>query len=717
MNLFRLDRPMGGGSNRPSRSLSHARRRAYHNLEIIGDRFSKSECIVTHKRGIKSYPRSFEGQALVTWLMMDQLCDNREEMLLIAKRMWNGHIIRHIKDLQSFEDSDDLFVLVPPSFRPGGANDLSGRMTAPEFLHRAQARERETWLTLTTPQRVYLFFDEPWRSLPGKIASAVILVLIFVSCVSFIVQSTGEFRKIEERRTNGEETSGEIDPFFAIETGCIIVFTIEYLCRLFTAGSMSSLYWLSAETPGDLVLNKVARGGVQVNKKKNKNSLDEAIREGKTSETQEGLLQQSQTDFEAVHAKQERYRHKHLSLCEKTWRFCKQPLNIIDLIAILPFYFELMFLDQKASLTVFRVLRLARVFRVFKVSKYSEVMQTFARVMAKSVDALLLMFFFVALGALIFGSMIFYAEGGIWMEEYQAYMRPTKDGLGLEPTPFTSIPASFWFIFVTTTTVGYGDHYPTTWEGKVVATLTMHMGVLVLALPVTIIGTNFALEMDNEYLDEKEEEDMKILEDDDMERNHQLQSASHSLIVSAVGPNSRDENTDHHLDLYDQSIEPYAHRDLKPISSSHYLDYHNTNNNKSLPSLKESSNLKALKTNENTINSPTPNNTNNINNSATPNNTNNINTPITPPQLFSNSSNNHITNNNNFIIINNGNPNDALSALQTGMLANPALATPQQQHYNSPEEKMRALLAELRPLTRRMNEVCSAAKDTLKSME
>lgn len=57
-------------------------------------------------------------------------------------------------------------------------------------------------------------------------------------------------------------------------------------------------------------------------------------------------------------------------------------------------------------------------------------MQTFGRVMAKSMDALTLMAFFVFLGALIFGSMIFYAEGGEWDPVRQEYLRPNKSGEG-----------------------------------------------------------------------------------------------------------------------------------------------------------------------------------------------------------------------------------------------------------------------------------------------
>lgn len=65
-----------------------------------------------------------------------------------------------------------------------------------------------------------------------------------------------------------------------------------------------------------------------------------------------------------------------------------------------------------------------------------------------------------------------------------------------EISPYESIPAAFWWCIVTITTTGYGDVTPTQWYGKALAMVAMLSGILVLALPITIIGANFAAAYD-----------------------------------------------------------------------------------------------------------------------------------------------------------------------------------------------------------------------------
>lgn len=58
-------------------------------------------------------------------------------------------------------------------------------------------------------------------------------------------------------------------------------------------------------------------------------------------------------------------------------------------------------------------------------------------------------------------------------------------------SPFESIPASFWWSVVTYTTVGYGDLVPLSVVGQFMGSLTMIIGVFVLAMPISVVSTNF----------------------------------------------------------------------------------------------------------------------------------------------------------------------------------------------------------------------------------
>merc|ERR1711998_766415 len=66
-------------------------------------------------------------------------------------------------------------------------------------------------------------------------------------------------------------------------------------------------------------------------------------------------------------------------------------------------------------------------------------------------------------------------------------------------------------------TVGYGDMYPYSVEGKIVGVLTMLVGLIMLALPLSIIGTNFIEErnimVEENKRREEEERKAKVVRD------------------------------------------------------------------------------------------------------------------------------------------------------------------------------------------------------------
>merc|ERR1719253_2437699 len=102
--------------------------------------------------------------------------------------------------------------------------------------------------------------------------------------------------------------------------------------------------------------------------------------------------------------------------------------------------------------------------------------------------------------------------------EWEAYVadcrisndgKHTKHGLCCDdhgsPLDFPSIVEAFWWATVTMTTVGFGEVYPRTEMGRVIATATMLSGILLIALPVAIIGRKFQEVYEDHQREEQEE--------------------------------------------------------------------------------------------------------------------------------------------------------------------------------------------------------------------
>ncbi|XP_077400673.1 voltage-gated potassium channel KCNC2 isoform X2 [Vanacampus margaritifer] len=178
-----------------------------------------------------------------------------------------------------------------------------------------------------------------------------------------------------------------------------------------------------------------------------------------------------------------------VTFCPVKLEFVKSLLNIIDFVAILPFYLEvgLSGLSSKAAKDVLgflRVVRFVRILRIFKLTRHFVGLRVLGHTLRASTNEFLLLIIFLALGVLIFATMIYYAE--------RIGAKPNDPTASLH-TKFKNIPIGFWWAVVTMTTLGYGDMYPKTWSGMVVGALCALAGVLTIAMPVPVIVNNFGM--------------------------------------------------------------------------------------------------------------------------------------------------------------------------------------------------------------------------------
>ncbi|KAJ1165171.1 hypothetical protein NDU88_005600 [Pleurodeles waltl] len=261
-------------------------------------------------------------------------------------------------------------------------------------------------------RQVWLIFEYPESSSSARGIAIVSVLVILISIITFCLETLPEFRDESEqpqslKGQNGTQVpaglpSSLTDPFFIIETTCVIWFTFELLVRFFACPSKSE--------------------------------------------------------------------------------FSKNIMNIIDIVAIFPYFITLGTElaeqqgnngQQAMSLAILRVIRLVRVFRIFKLSRHSKGLQILGQTLKASMRELGLLIFFLFIGVILFSSAVYFAEA----DDPQSH--------------FSSIPDAFWWAVVTMTTVGYGDMRPVTVGGKIVGSLCAIAGVLTIALPVPVIVSNF----------------------------------------------------------------------------------------------------------------------------------------------------------------------------------------------------------------------------------
>jgi voltage-gated potassium channel len=147
--------------------------------------------------------------------------------------------------------------------------------------------------------------------------------------------------------------------------------------------------------------------------------------------------------------------------------FALRPLMIIDFLAFAPSYLSFIFpIDL-------RVLRIFRLFRLVKLARYSQALPALLGVLYAERSALYASTILLIATVFVSGEVMHIAEGT------------------LQPNAVGTLPDAMYWAVTTLTTTGYGDVTPHTELGKLIAGITMLIGLALVALPIGIIANGF----------------------------------------------------------------------------------------------------------------------------------------------------------------------------------------------------------------------------------
>ncbi|KAM9708262.1 delayed-rectifier potassium channel regulatory subunit KCNS3-like isoform 2-T2 [Menidia menidia] len=170
-----------------------------------------------------------------------------------------------------------------------------------------------------------------------------------------------------------------------------------------------------------------------------------------------------------------------LAVAPSARKFLCSPLNVIDLLSIMPFYVTLIcdqvYTEDSAELEnvgkVVQILRLMRVFRILKLARHSAGLRSLGATLRHSSHEMGQLLLFLSMGVSLFAALVYFVE---------------KES---EESELQSIPIGWWWATISMTTVGYGDTFPVTLAGRLVGSLCIVCGLLIVALPITNIFNKF----------------------------------------------------------------------------------------------------------------------------------------------------------------------------------------------------------------------------------
>ena len=183
-----------------------------------------------------------------------------------------------------------------------------------------------------------------------------------------------------------------------------------------------------------------------------------------------------------------------LAIVDNAWQALDLYLAF-DLLSVMPFWVNLAlkykvqsflrFEIRKKQYSVVRKFRemfkALRMLRLLKLTRRYDGSIVIVQSLSDSAAALTAPLCFFSVAVILAGAFLYLVEED----------QPTKEAYDKKDHRFQSVLHAIWFMIVTFLTVGFGDTYPMTIQGKVLTAIAMFVGIFTMAMIYAIVGNNF----------------------------------------------------------------------------------------------------------------------------------------------------------------------------------------------------------------------------------
>lgn len=163
------------------------------------------------------------------------------------------------------------------------------------------------------------------------------------------------------------------------------------------------------------------------------------------------------------------YLYKNLIFPKAALRYIVSFYGIVDLLTIIS-YFSVIYTNGFVAL---KIIRVVRILRLFKVNTQSDAFNVVAEVLNEKKNQILSSLFMIFMLMLTASLCMYGLEHDV------------------QPDVFKNAFSGIWWAMSTVLTVGYGDIYPITTAGQIVAIIIAILGVGFVAIPTGIISAGF----------------------------------------------------------------------------------------------------------------------------------------------------------------------------------------------------------------------------------